>query len=309
MNSIKTITFYSFLLTATISSSLCQETTTEGSSYTPIVMWHGMGDTCCLSFSLGAIKEKLETALPGVYVHSLRLGDNIIEDFESGFFVKPDEQIDYACELIRNDSNLANGFNAIGFSQGGQFLRGLVQRCDGINMKNLISVGGQHQGVYGFPNCVNFDYKICEDLRILLSKFAYEPRIQDFLVQATYWHDPIHEEKYKNGSHFLADINNEVTINQKYIDNLQSLEAFVMIKFNQDKMVAPVESEWFGFYEPGQSSVVQSLNVSAIYTDDRLGLYQMDMDNKLHYYAVEGDHLQFEWSWFEENIIENFLKN
>ena len=40
-------------------------------------------------------------------------------------------------------SSKANGYNAIGFSQGGQFLRGVAQKCPG--MKNLISFGGQHQ--------------------------------------------------------------------------------------------------------------------------------------------------------------------
>ena len=48
--------------------------------------------------------------------------------------------------------------------------------------------------------------------------------MQDYLVQATYWHDPLNEEKYRNGSTFLADINNERVINQSYIDNLQKLE-------------------------------------------------------------------------------------
>jgi len=27
-----------------------------------------------------------------------------------------------ACDMVKADSNLANGFNAMGFSQGGQFL-------------------------------------------------------------------------------------------------------------------------------------------------------------------------------------------
>ena len=31
--------------------------------------------------------------------------------------------------------------------------RALVQRCPTVKVYNLISVGGQHQGVYGFPNC------------------------------------------------------------------------------------------------------------------------------------------------------------
>lgn len=53
--------------------------------------------------------------------------------------------------------------------------------------------------------------------------------MQDFLVQATYWHDPLHEDKYVEHSSFLADINNEKSINQTYIDNLMKLNRFVRI--------------------------------------------------------------------------------
>jgi hypothetical protein len=49
------------------------------------------------------------------------------------------------CEMIANDPALQNGFNAIGFSQGGQFLRAVAQRCPSPRMRNLITVGSQHQ--------------------------------------------------------------------------------------------------------------------------------------------------------------------
>ncbi len=50
------------------------------------------------------------------------------------------------CEMIANDPALQNGYNAIGFSQGGQFLRAVAQRCPSPRMRNLITVGSQHQG-------------------------------------------------------------------------------------------------------------------------------------------------------------------
>lgn len=60
--------------------------------------------------------------------------------------------------------------------------------------------------------------------RNLLNDFRW---MQNFLVQATYWHDPLNEDKYVEHSSFLADINNEKTINQTYIDNLMKLNKFV----------------------------------------------------------------------------------
>lgn len=89
---------------------------------TPVVMWHGMGDTCCFFFSLGKMKRMLEAEIPGVYVKSLRIGKNLIEDYESGYFVHPTKQIKNACDQIKNDKELRDGFHAVGFSQGGQFL-------------------------------------------------------------------------------------------------------------------------------------------------------------------------------------------
>lgn len=87
------------------------------------------------------------------------------------------------------------------------------------------------------------------------------------LVQATYWHDPLDEIEYKEKSSFLADINNERTINSSYVVNLQNLDNFVMVRFEKDSMVQPVESEWFGFYKNGQSVEVETLQESNLYKE------------------------------------------
>ncbi|KAJ8911415.1 hypothetical protein NQ315_005948 [Exocentrus adspersus] len=267
-----------------------------------------MGDSCCFPFSLGSFVKKLSEPLPGVHIVSLRIGSNIIEDVENGYLMHPDKQIEEACSIIKSDPVLSDGFNAVGFSQGAQFLRGLIQRCPAAKVKNLISLGGQHQGVYGLPNCGSLSHPSCDYLRKLLNHAAYVDWVQKRLVQATYWHDPLNEAEYRNFSSFLGDINNERTVNENYIKNLQRLENFVMVKFGNDTMVQPVESEWFGFYKPGQSVQTESLQESSLFIDDRLGLKKMNEESKLHFLAVPGNHLRFEWSWFEENILNEFLK-
>ena len=40
---------------------------------------------------------------------------------------------------------------------------------------------------------------------------------------------------------------------------------------------------------------------------DRLGLKDMDKDGKLHFFAVDGDHLQLDETWFVESIIKKFI--
>lgn len=202
-----------------------------------------------------------------------------------------------------------NGFDAIGFSQGSQFFRALVQQCPEAKVRNLISLGGQHQGIYGLPNCPSLSIKSCEYLRELLNTVAYDGWVQRFLVQATYWHDPMDEDLYRSKSSFLSDINNEQTINQDYILRLQNLNKFVLVKFDNDSIVVPRESEWFGYYKPGSDEDIQTLEESEIFIKDKLGLKQMKEKGKLDFLVVEGNHLQFTTKWFIENIIDRYLRN
>ncbi|CAB3220129.1 unnamed protein product [Arctia plantaginis] len=277
---------------------------------TPIILWHGMGDTCCISGSLAGFKKFLETKIPGVYVRSLRIGNNTIEDFESGYFVHPNTQVEYACKILSEDPKLKEGFNAIGFSQGSQFLRAVVQRCGTkLTVKNLISFGGQHQGVYGLPHCGVLQQGPCDYVRELLNYAAYNPWVQRSLVQATYWHDPIAEGLYQHKSTFLADINNEVNINDTYVANLNKLEHLVLVLFESDSIVLPRESEWFGFYAPGQSKKLIKLQESRLYLEDRLGLKKMDKDGKLIFLSSPGDHLRLSQEFLEDSIIKPYLLN
>ena len=78
----------------------------------------------------------------------MQIGDGPNEDTMNGFFKPVNDQVEEVCQKIKSDPHLQDGYNALGFSQGGQFLRAVAQRCPN-KMRTLISVGGQHQGVYG----------------------------------------------------------------------------------------------------------------------------------------------------------------
>ncbi|XP_053690270.1 palmitoyl-protein thioesterase 1 [Sabethes cyaneus] len=272
----------------------------------PVVLWHGMGDTCCFIFSLGGFKKFLETDL-NVYVKSIEIGNSMVTDYESGYLIHPNEQVEEVCRQLNNDPALANGYNAIGFSQGGQFFRAVAQRCSTPKMNNLISLGGQHQGVFGLPDCPSLSKKTCENLRQLLNHAAYVRWVQEYLVQATYWHNPLDEQVYKEGSTFLADINNERIINQTYIENLQQLNKFIMVKFTKDQIVQPKESQWFGYYKPGQDKETETLEESELFLQNRLGLQEMHKENKLIFLECEGNHLQFTKDWFKATIYPYLL--
>jgi len=272
----------------------------------PIVMWHGMGDTCCNPLSLGSIKKLLQEQIPGVNVLSIQIGNSVWQDFESGYFVNINDQIDEVCEQLKADTSLSGGYNGFGFSQGGLLLRGLAERCPSPPMVNLVTLGAPHQGVYGFPKCPGANSTICNVVRSLLNYGAYS-WIQKFLVQAEYWHDPLDEDTYREKSVFLADINCEREKRSEYKTNLLQLKNLVLVMFNQDTMVQPKESELFGFYKVGQAKEVYQVQDSKLYQEDWLGLKQLNDSGRLHLFAVDGDHLQIDEQWLIENIIKIYF--
>ncbi|XP_063704453.1 palmitoyl-protein thioesterase 1-like [Culicoides brevitarsis] len=278
----------------------------------PVVLWHGMGDTCCSPNSLGRFKTMLEEEMPGVYVLSLKItGDSKNGDIDSSFFIHPTEQVREACNIIANDTQLQTGFNGIGFSQGGLFFRALQQQCSTLKMINLITLGSPHQGVFGLPNCE--DKNRCSFFRSLLNHGAYYGWVQKLLVQATYWHDPLHEDKYRKYSTFLADVNNENEINEVYVKRLKSLNKLVLVKFGNDSIVKPRESQWFGYYRPGQDKELLTMEEMPLYQEDRLGLKAMKESGQLVMLETPGNHLEYSRIWFYENILpilaENSTKN
>lgn len=275
----------------------------------PIVLWHGMGDTCCNPMSLGKVKSILEENIRGVYVTSLKFGSSFATDFKSGYFAQVDSLVEDACKLISSNQNTRNGYHAVGFSQGGQFLRAVAQRCPSPPMINLVTLGAQHQGVYGLPRCPGEETSYCDLARKLLNYGAYTDFVQRNLVQAQYWHDPLAENLYREKSLFLADINNErLPRNNSYKSNLVNLNRLVMVKFNQDSMVDPPESEIFGFFQPGQSNKIVPMNETRLYTEDWIGLRTLDEAGKMKIYEIDGDHLQFDMKWFINEIILKYLK-
>ncbi|XP_046686845.1 palmitoyl-protein thioesterase 1-like [Homalodisca vitripennis] len=112
-----------FLIALLIPLSACLSITPQPLPIAkPIVMWHGMGDCCCNPLSLGKITKFLEQQMPNVYVKSIMIGNNVVEDTENGFFMNVNDQVKMVCEQLASDSKLNEGYNAIGFSQGAQFL-------------------------------------------------------------------------------------------------------------------------------------------------------------------------------------------
>jgi len=200
----------------------------------------------------------------------------------------------------------------IGLSQGGQFLRGLLQKCHhrgGPRMHTLISIGGQHQGVMNVPRCsARKPSFVCRLIKYFVGNVVYSSFAQRNIVQAQYFKDPAKMAEYQSSSNFLADINAEsdhvsASVYEQYRDNIQQLEKMVLYQFEEDDMVIPRESSHFGF-------VVESgklLDMKATPQYHSLGLQQLDEQGKLILDWIPGRHMQFSFEWFSENVVAKFL--
>ncbi|CAB1351188.1 unnamed protein product [Coregonus sp. 'balchen'] len=255
----------------------------------PLVLWHGMGDSCCNPLSMGSIKKMIEETIPGIDVLSLMIGKT---DTENGFFMDVNEQV----SMEGSGAALSISSNENPDLCWGTTTSAIV--FPSLPDSFVIILFSTFAGVYGLPKCPGASSHICDWFRKKLNSGAYTDIVQKHLVQAQYWHDPLNDELYKKHSLFLADINQERVVNETYKKNLQLLDKFVMVKFLQDSIVDPVDTEWFGFLKTGQAKETETLQES-----DRLGLAAMEAAGKLDFLGTEGDHLQFTRQWFKAKLV------
>jgi len=272
------------------------------STTTPIVTWHGAGGSAS---ECDPLISTIRETMPDVHIHNVAVGPDPEMDKANTVFMRCVDQVQLVCDQLMADPLMANGYSAVGISQGGLLIRGLVQRCP-LPVKNLITFGSPHQGVYGIPDCTQAtgSEDLCELVRELLSAGAYEPWIQDLIAAAQYWHDPLNNTNYAQGSHYLAVVNNEREEKEEvYKSRMLQLENFVMLKWTEDETVIPRESSHFEFYAPGQSEAVLPLRESQLYIEDFIGLRSLDEAGNLTFFSVPGGHVHFDYSWVAENII------
>jgi palmitoyl-protein thioesterase len=90
-----------------------------------------------------------------------------------------------------------------------------------------------------------------------------------------------------------------------------------MVLFTEDQTVVPKESSWFGSESPpSDSSIGQTvlsrlsrrdmipLRLHPIYTEDWIGLRQLDEDGRLIFEACNGKHMHMGECW--EQIVEEY---
>lgn len=269
----------------------------------PLVIWHGLGDSY-LSEGMKGMSAMAEEVNPGTYVYAVHLDDSEGGDRQATFMGNVTEQIAYVCEQLASEPILstAPAVNALGFSQGGQFLRGYVERCNNPPVRNLVTFGSQHNGIAKYQACADTGDWICRGAEALLRLGTWSHLAQSRVVPAQYFRDPEDLESYLEHSNFLADINNERDVkNPDYKARLASLNKFVMYMFENDETVYPKESAWFAEFNKTTHNVTE-LRDRQIYKEDWIGLRELDKRGKLEFRTVSGAHMKLT----EEDVVQVF---
>ncbi|KAI7870838.1 Alpha/Beta hydrolase protein [Spinellus fusiger] len=275
-------------------------------AYKPVVLWHGMGDNCCNEKSMGRVRTLLEDALPGVFVYSIQLGNTPQQDQQAGFFGVVTEQIQQACQQLSTVPELVHGFNAIGFSQGGLFLRAYVEHCNQPKVHRLITFGSPHGGVSDIPQCTDPRDVSCSLMRSIVRQGVYSDYVQHRIVQAQYYKHPKNHAGYLKRNIFLPDLNNERHVqNLTYKHNIAQLDMLVMVKFSQDTMIKPAETAWF--WSLDKNGTLVPLQEQQIYTQDRLGLQTLGNEGRLKFLVCPGQHMRITDAYFHEQVIVPYL--
>jgi palmitoyl-protein thioesterase len=263
----------------------------------PLVVWHGLGDNYA-SPGLTSLSSlyNLTFAPLTAYTHIINLGPTPSADRTATFLGNLTTQTLIVCEQLSTHPLLRNApaINALGFSQGGQFLRGYIQRCNSPPVANLLTFGSQHNGIVEFYACAEHDW-VCWGARSLMRGNAWSDAAQGGVIPAQYFRGGVETEegweRYRKRSGWLADINQEGVgaRNETYKKNLGALRRFVMWMFEEDKTVVPKESSWWA--EVGEKGNVTQLRDGKLYQEDWLGLKGVDERGGLRFKTTPGKHM------------------
>jgi palmitoyl-protein thioesterase len=270
----------------------------------PLIIWHGLGDNYAAE-GLAQVAELAQEVNPGTFTYIIRLDDDSSADRTATFFGNVTVQIEKVCADLAAHPILstAPAVDALGFSQGGQFLRGYIERCNFPPVRSLVTFGSQHNGISEFQSCGATDW-VCKGAEGLLRSSTWSSFVQSRLVPAQYFRDPNQYDSYLEFSNFLADINNERALkNQTYKENLEKLERFIMYMFEDDTTVVPKQSSWFADVN---GTEVTELRKRDIYKEDWIGLKTLDKKGGLVFETTPGGHMTLSDKLLAKVFKENY---
>lgn len=272
-----------------------------------IVLWHGLGDNYN-SLSMNQIEYLIEKTMPGTFIHSIWLDENPSTDERRSFIGDANEQVSSVCDQLSNIPELKDGFGAIGFSQGGLFMRALIERCSKISVLTLITFGSPHMGVLELPLCERDNDWICKRRNEALKRQVWNPSVRKTVVPAQYFRDPNHYENYLKYSNFLADVNLERSglFQKDAKDRFSKLRRLALVCFSQDKTLVPKESAFFQDINPHTGSI-NGFENTRLFQENLIGLQLLHSEGKIEFFIVDDTHMAFSDIFFVD-LLKRFFR-
>jgi palmitoyl-protein thioesterase len=233
----------------------------------PTILLHGIGGK---KSQLSELENYLKEQ--SIDVYNIEIGNGKIDSITMN--------MNKQCEIFAANIaklNLETDFiNIIGISQGGLTARCYVERYmhQIIRVNSLITLGTPHMGYFN-PNGNN-------------------------VLGLQYWKDPFNYLNYIESNKYLVPLNNENAFhkNKTYVENLQSLNRFIVIWSGIDNVIMPRESSRFEFYDIKTAETQKKLTIvpfikSDIYKNDLIGLNYLFQQNKLNIEQFDCNHEEF----------------
>ncbi|XP_074268975.1 uncharacterized protein LOC141592277 isoform X2 [Silene latifolia] len=189
------------------------------------------------------------------------------DNVEDSVLVPIMDQVTLACQKVKELDELKNGYNLIGISQGGLISRGMIEFCDEGPQVKNFISVGGPQA--GVAGAPNCSFPICARLTNLLNLLpVYSTFIQASVAPSNYIKIPTFEE---------------------------------------ETIITPRESSWFGYYPDGSTNVILPFNETQLYKEDLIGLKALHEAGKVTFKKAPGEHVNLSDALYE--MISPFLKD